>query len=163
VFDDQPDSVSNDILEKTTSHITGQLGGDVDTCSHGGGPGAGVGQVVRLTVTGKTNTLCDGPEEPTCPRIATTTGYFALSTIRNLMSMGYTSTGSSGEQTMSSDDTSTCCSIIIQSPWLPEEGTDDSWNYKNCDDFGEPHENWVEEAFNKDSSCLGNPCNVCPD
>jgi hypothetical protein len=75
---------------------------------------------------------------------------------------GYTSSGSSGEQTMSSDDTSTCCSIIIQSPWLPEEGTDDSWNYKHCDDFGEPHENWVEDAFNNNSSCLGNPCNTCP-
>lgn len=160
VFDD-PDSVSNDILEKTKGHIVGQLGGDVVNCLPGGLSGS-VGQVVRLTVKGKTDTLCAGPEEPTCPRIASTTGYFALSTIRSLMFNGYTSSGSSGEQTMSSDDTSTCCSIIIQSPWLPEEGTDESWNYKNCNDFGEPHENWVEEAFNKNSSCLGNPCNTCP-
>lgn len=160
VYDDYT-SLSDDIFAKTTGYIIGQLPGKIETCST---PGAGqaVGQVVKLSVTGKTDNLCAGPEEPTCPRYASTSGYFSLSSIRSLMALGYTNTGSSGEQTMSSDDTSTCCSFIIQSPWLPPEGTDDSWNYKNCENTGDPHENWVEEVFDKNSSCLGDPCIVCP-
>lgn len=156
-------NVSEDVLETTKGQIYSQLGSDAPSCTDPGTTQS-AGPVISLTVKGVTSNRCNTYSGGgfQCPKFGTTSDLFSPSTIRTMMGMGYWSSTDDGETVMSSDDTSACCSLIIQSPWLPQEGTEDSWNYKDCQEPADKYENWVSTVFDKNSSCLSNPCDTCP-
>jgi len=144
------------VLDTTQSQIASQLKEDAGGCGVGG-RGSAIGNVTNLSITGLVTCSSGGG----CPKIGKTGGYFGINTVRTLLASGYSTGGGGGqESSMSTDETASCCLLTIQSPWIPP---DNSWNVKNCKDTGEPHLNWVEEAFGEGSSCRGNPCANCPD
>jgi len=156
VFDDDDSDTQTSIAETTKSLISSQLGADAGSCGIAG-PSQAVGNVTHLTISGLIT--CDAGGG--CPTRGSTSGYFAISQVRTLLAAGYgTGGGASGETSMSTDQTASCCLLTIQSPWTP---SDNSWNVKNCKDTGKPHLNWVQEAFGKDSKCRTNPnpCDWC--
>ena len=96
-----------------------------------------------------------------CPTRGSSSGYVSIRFVRSLLAFGYSTGGGGGQDpSMSSDETASCCLLTIQSPWTPP---DNSWNVQNCKDTGEPHLNWIQEAFGEGSSCISNPCANCPD
>ena len=144
------------VIDTTKSQIASQLGTDAGSCGVGG-RGSAIGNVTKLSITGLVTCSSGGG----CPTRGSTSGYFGISTVRSLLASGYSTGGGGGQDpSMSSDETASCCLLTIQSPWTPP---DNSWNVQNCKDTGEPHLNWIQEAFGEGSSCISNPCEGCPD
>ena len=155
---DNSADVQATVIDTTKSQIASQLGGDAGSCGVGG-RGTEVGNVTNLTITGLVTCSSGGG----CPTRGKSSGYFSISTVRNLLAAGYSTGGGSGsgeEPSMSADETASCCLLTIQSPWTP---SDNSWNVKNCKDTGEPHLNWIQEAFGNESPCRTYACEQCPD
>ena len=143
------------VIDTTKSQIASQLGGDAGGCGVTGRVQL-VGKVTKLSINGLI--AC---EAGLCPTRGSSSGYISIGGVQALLASGYSTGGGGGQEpSMSSDETASCCSLTIQSPWTPP---DNSWNVQNCKDTGEPHLNWIQEAFGEGSSCISNPCANCPD
>jgi hypothetical protein len=144
------------VLDTTKSQIASQL-------TNAGGCGVtgrftAIGNVTKLSISGLITCEAGGG----CPTRGSTSGYISIKGIQTLLAYGYSVGGGGGQEpSMSSDETASCCSLTIQTPWAPP---DNSWNVQNCKDTGEPHLNWIQEAFGEGSPCRTNPCDQgCPD
>ena len=172
------------VIDTTKSQIASQLGTDAGSCGVGG-RGSAIGNVTKLSITGLVTCSSAGGcgvtgrvneiggvtklsingliacEAGLCPTRGSSSGYVSIRFVRSLLASGYSTGGGGGQDpSMSSDETASCCLLTIQSPWTPP---DNSWNVQNCKDTGEPHLNWIQEAFGEGSSCISNPCESCPD